>query len=168
MEATRIRDEPSTARRSASVDQGHPETPGGLRFRPHCARIWTNRSGDRNTAQRNRGSRRRSSPHPREISRRPGRARHDACGNETVTNADTVREPRRFESDVAAQATAGKPLHDAPPAKRSTDRVGMQSGRDRPLRHARAGVSSCARQGPCLAPCLSRPALKHRAPSLRC
>jgi hypothetical protein len=38
---------------------------------------------------------------------------------EAVTKADAVWEPRRLNSDVAAQATASESIHAAPPLKSS-------------------------------------------------
>src|SRR5687767_10254832 len=42
---------------------------------------------------------------------------------EAVTKADPVRESRRHDSDVAAQATAGEPVHAASPLKSSGPNV---------------------------------------------
>jgi hypothetical protein len=48
-----------------------------------------------------------------------------------VTEADPIREPRRHDSDVAAQAPARESVHVASPLK-SSDRIIVASQRERP------------------------------------
>jgi len=68
---------------------------------------------------------------------------------ETVTKADPVWESRRHNSDVAAQATAGEPVHAASPLK-SSGRNGYNEQRchcNCPLRSGSLFLCNCCNPG---------------------
>ena len=110
----------SNFRRLASVGQEHPGILGSLRFRLRCVRKWTSRSGDRKPPEvvacfaidRHRILR----EHRGSVKKGPMML----AAVETVTKADPVWESRGNNSDVAAQATAGKSVHAASPQKSSS------------------------------------------------